>query len=239
MNLHLSISLISTAFAKSLFIGSKDKDEQQQKGKDLVIEGKVVNAACFSICGPSQAAVDQAKQWVEKLIEEDQAFESISDSAIFSLSDKDLQRIQELQQTMDVSVRVEQKAQGGDVKILVEGLTRDVLMATGEIQAMLKRTRDEAVLNKDMKIAGELVEWQYEQGGQYHSFDLLTNFRLEEARTQNSPHVDITFQGQAYKVTMPEGPAVNGGNQMKIRRVDKFQGTSSFQFTEMMHDMDI
>ncbi|KAG9271270.1 poly ADP-ribose polymerase 14 [Astyanax mexicanus] len=218
----------AAAFAKSLFTGSKDKGDQKQKVKDFVIDGKVLNPACFSICGPSRAAVDQAKQWIEKLISDEQAFESISDPMILNLSDKDQQRIQELQQSMDVSVRVEHKTQGAgsdDTTILVEGLSRDVLMAVSEIQTMLRKARDDFSLKKDMEFASEMVEWQYEQGGQYHSFDQLTNFKLEQALMLKSPHVDITFQGQAYKVTMPEGPAVSavGGNQMNIKRIDKLQ----------------
>ncbi|XP_072542604.1 poly(ADP-ribose) polymerase family member 14-related sequence 1 isoform X2 [Salminus brasiliensis] len=218
----------AASFAKSLFSGSKNKDDQQKKGKDFVIEGKAVNAACFSICGPSQASVDQAKQWIEKLILDEQAFELISDPMVLNLSDKDQQRIQELQQSMDVNVRLEHKAQGGgseEATILVEGLSRDVLVAVSEIQTMLRKTRDEFSLRKEIELASGIVDWQYQQGGQYQSFDQLTNFHLEKALTQKSPHVDITFQGQAYKVTMPEGPAVSavGGNQMSIRRIDKLQ----------------
>ncbi|KAL7881397.1 hypothetical protein AOLI_G00082450, partial [Acnodon oligacanthus] len=216
------------SYAKSWLTGWKDKDDEQQKGKGFVIKGKVVHPACFSICGPSKAAVDQAKQWIEKLISDEQAFELISDLVILSLSDKDQQRIQELQQSMDVSVRVEHKVQGGDQEeatILVEGLSRDVLMAVSEIQTILKKAREEAGLKKDMNVISELVDWQYQQGGQYQSFDQLTNFHLEQALAKKSPHVDITFLGHSYQVTMPEGPAVSavGGNQINVRRIDKTQ----------------
>ncbi|XP_036417757.1 poly(ADP-ribose) polymerase family member 14-related sequence 1 isoform X2 [Colossoma macropomum] len=216
------------AYAKSWIIGWKDKDDQQRKGKGFVIEGKVVHPACFSICGPSKAAVDHAKQWIEKLISDEQAFELISDLVILSLSDKDQQRIQELEKSMDVSVRVEHKVQDEDQEeatVLVEGLSRDVLMAVSEIQTILKKARDEVGLKKDMKVISELVDWQYQQGGQYQSFDQLTNLNLEQALAKKSSHVDISLHGQAYKVTMPEGPAVCavGGNQINIRRIDKTQ----------------
>ncbi|KAL7881398.1 hypothetical protein AOLI_G00082460, partial [Acnodon oligacanthus] len=220
------------AYAKSWITKSRDKDDQQQMGKGFVIKGKVVNPACFSICGPSKAAVDQAKQWIEKLISDEQAFESITDPVILKLSDKDQQRILELQQSMDVSVRVEHKVQGGDQEeatILVEGLSRDVLMAVSEIQTILKKAREEAGLKKDMKVTSELVDWQYQQGGQYQSFDQLTNLYLEQALAKKSPHVDITLHRQSYKVTMPEGPAVSavGGNQINVRRIDKTQATTT------------
>ncbi|XP_036417763.1 protein mono-ADP-ribosyltransferase PARP14-like isoform X4 [Colossoma macropomum] len=210
----------------------KEKDDQQQKGGGFVIKGKVVNPACFSICGPSKAAVDQTKQWIEKLISDKHVFEIISDPVIFSLSNKDQQQILELQQSLDVSVRVEHKVQGEDQEeatILVEGLSRDVLKAVSEIQTILKKARDEVGLKKNMKVISELVDWQYLQSGQYQSFNQLTNLHLEQALAKKSLHVDISLHGQAYKVTMPEGPALSaeGGNQISIRRIDKIQVVAS------------
>ncbi|XP_026865825.2 poly(ADP-ribose) polymerase family member 14-related sequence 1 [Electrophorus electricus] len=220
------------SYAKSWF-GSGDKDVKQQKGKSFVMEDKVVHAACFSICGPSQAAVHRTQQWLEKLISEEQAFQEISDAVILSLSDKDIQRIQDLQQDMDISVRMEFKSQAaaaggsGEATIIVEGITRDVLAAASEIQTMIKRTREEVDLKKQISMTLDLVDWQYQQGGQYHSFDPQTNYFLEKALAVDAHQADITFQGQLYKVTMPDGPAVSGSNQMNIRRVDKLNVAST------------
>lgn len=231
------ISFISTAFTKSLFVSSKSEDVKPPEEKDFVIEENIVNAVCFSICGPSQTAVDQTKQFLEKLISDEQAFQHISDAMIHRLSDKDKQRIQEMQRTMDVSVKIVHKAQAAtaadseEVTLMVEGLSRDVLMAVSEINTMLKTTREDVTKKKNMELTAELVDWQYKQGDQYHSFDLATNFQLEKALTLNSQQVDINFQKQVYKVKVPGGPAVtSSGNQMEIRRVDKMRGTSFYYF---------
>ncbi|XP_076854469.1 poly(ADP-ribose) polymerase family member 14-related sequence 1 [Brachyhypopomus gauderio] len=216
------------SYAKSFF-GSGNKDVKQQKPRRFVMEDKVVHAACFNICGPSQAAVHSTKQWLEKLISEEQVSQEISDAVIHSLSEKDLRRIQDLQRDMDVSVKIEDKTQGAaaedlvESSIIVEGLTRDVLTAAGEIQTIIKRAREEVDLKKQIDVTHDLVDWQYEQGGQYHSFDPQINFVLEKALVVGSQQTDITFQGQMYKVTMPDGPAVSGGNQMNIRRVDRLK----------------
>ncbi|XP_047012139.1 poly(ADP-ribose) polymerase family member 14-related sequence 1 isoform X2 [Ictalurus punctatus] len=226
-----------TSFTKSLFMGSKTKDTKSPQEKDFVIEDKVVTLVCFSICGPSKTHVDETKQFLEKQISEDQAFQHISDSMIHKLSEKDRQRIQELQRTMDVRVKVEHKTQAAtaayseEVTLTVEGLSRDVLVVVGEINTMLKTTREEVTLKKSMELTAELVDWQYQQSGQFHSFDLATNFQLEKAFSlKSSKQVDITFQKEVYKVSMPEGPAVraSGGNQMEIRRVDKTRDTENF-----------
>ncbi|XP_062861937.1 poly(ADP-ribose) polymerase family member 14-related sequence 1 [Trichomycterus rosablanca] len=191
------------------------------------IEEKVVDAALFSICGPSQNAVAETKQWLEKYISDEHGFQSISDPLIYSLSDKDQQRIKDLQRTLAVIVKKTNNAQGATaansegVTLTVEGLTKDVLVVVGEIQAMLRTARDERELQKDMETASDLVDWQFKQSGKFTSFNQKTNYDLEQSFLQNAAQVDITFQGSVYKVTLPDGPAVSGGNQMEIRRIDK------------------
>lgn len=220
------LSFVSTALTKLFFKSSKTKDVKQQQVKDFVIEDKKVAALCFSIYGPSDTAVDETKQYLEKHISDDLAFQCISDAMVYKLADKDRQRIQDLQRTMDLSVKIEQKADSDEVKLIVEGFSRDVLLAVGEINEMLKRTREEESKKENIERTAELVEWQYQQGGQYHSFDKDTNFQLEEALQMKNPQVDINFQNQVYRVKMPDGPAasVSGGGQTEIRRVDKTRG---------------
>ncbi|KAI5107509.1 poly [ADP-ribose] polymerase 14 [Silurus meridionalis] len=230
-------SRLTSAFTKAFFTSHKHQDAKPSQETDFVIEEKVVTAVFFSICGQSQSAVEDAKQFLEKEISHEQAFHPINDEMILRLSDKDKQRIQELQRTMDVCVKIgrEVKAQTADaadpeeVTLRVEGLSKDVLLVVTEINDMLKMTRDDVNKKKNMEIAAELVDWQYEQGGQYHSFDLATNFQLEQGLNLKSPQVDITFQKQVYKVKMPEGPAVsaNGGIQMEIRRFDKTKASEN------------
>ncbi|XP_053352525.1 poly(ADP-ribose) polymerase family member 14-related sequence 1 isoform X2 [Clarias gariepinus] len=215
-----------TTFTKSFFM-PKSKDVTSPQEKDFLMENKSMPVLCFSICGPSKTAVDETMQFIDKFISEEQAFQSISDAMILSLSEKDKQRIRDLQRTMDVNVKIEQKAQAAtaadseEVTLIVEGLSRDVLVVIGEINNMLKTTRDDVNKKQSMELTAEFVDWQYQQGGQYHSFDLATNFKLEQACSLNSQQVDINFQGQIYNVKIPEGPAVSGGTQMEIRRVDK------------------
>ncbi|KAK3568803.1 hypothetical protein QTP86_017403 [Hemibagrus guttatus] len=225
-----------SSFTKSFFISAKSKNVKPPEETDFVIENKMETAACFSICGPSQNAVDATNQFLVKLIAEEQAFQTISDSMILKLSDKDRQRIQELQRTLNINMKIEHEAQADkgavsdEVKLTVEGLSRDVLMVVGEINEMLKATREEVNLNKNIELTAEMVDWQYKQGGKFHSFDQATNFKLEEAINLNHQEVDINFQKQVYKVRMPEGPAVSAssGNQMEIRRVDKLRATENF-----------
>ncbi len=220
------------ASVKSFFAGSWEKEIKQHGGKDFVIEGVQVDPVFFSICGPSQAEVDKTKRFLEDTINDEQVFQPITDTAILALSDKDQQRIQDLQSTIDVTIRLEYKAHKGseetpgEATLTVQGLSRDVLKATQEIQDMLKTAKEDEILKREIDYTSELVDWQYEQGGQYKSFDQRTNLDLEKALGRQGADVTISFQGQTYQVTLPEGPAVNttGGNQMNIRRIDKLKG---------------
>ncbi|XP_059417878.1 protein mono-ADP-ribosyltransferase PARP14-like [Carassius carassius] len=221
------------ANVKSFFTGSWEKEIKQHGGKDFVIEGVQVDPVFFSICGPSQADVDKTKRFLEDMINQEQVFESITDTAILTLSEKDQQRIQDLQSTIDVTIRLEYKANKGSEEtpgkatLIIQGLSRDVLKVIHEIQDMLKAAKEEETLQKEIEYTNELVDWQYEQGGQYKNFDQRTNFELEKALGRQAVDIRISFQGQTYRVTLPEGPAVctTGGNQMKVRRIDKLKAT--------------
>uniref|UniRef100_A0A8C2ACV7 Poly [ADP-ribose] polymerase n=1 Tax=Cyprinus carpio TaxID=7962 RepID=A0A8C2ACV7_CYPCA len=234
------------ANVKSFFTGSWEKEIKQHGGKDFVIEGVQVDPVFFSICGPSQADVDKTKLFLEDMINQEQVFESITDTAILTLSDKDQQRIQDLQSTIDVTIRLEYKANKGSEEtpgqatLIIQGLSRDVLKAIQEIQDMLKAAKEKETLQKEIDYTNELVDWQYEQGGQFKNFDQRTNFDLEKALSKQATDIRISFQGQTYQVTLPEGPAVctTGGNQMKIRRIDKLKATEDIpqHWDAMAHD---
>ncbi|XP_029936580.1 poly(ADP-ribose) polymerase family member 14-related sequence 1 isoform X2 [Myripristis murdjan] len=192
-----------------------------QKDENFVIDGQEVEPACFHICSDSQPKVDAAKQWIGDLISKEQQTNHFKDKAILSLSPADQQRIIDIQNTTGVNIKIEYKKP--DAMLTIEGLSKDVLKATNEIHEMLKRVRDEEHFKKNVDLAGTLVDWQYQQQGlQFNSFDPESNYHLEDAFEKKLPHVSITVQGQDYKVTMPNGPAVNAsGNTLNIRRVDK------------------
>lgn len=223
---------------KSFFTGSWEKEIKQHGGKDVVIEGIKIDPVCFSICGQTQAAVDKTKGVLEDMISQDQAYQKITDTAILRFSDKDQQRIRDMQNTYGVSIRLEYKSQKdsqsslGEATLIIEGITRDVLIVFQEIQDMLKRAKDEEILKKDIEHASEVVDWQYEQAGQYKSFDQHTNFKLEKALDGGAADVKISVQGHDYRIKLPEGPAVSttGGNQMNIRRIDKLKGECMISF---------
>lgn len=188
--------------------------------------------AFFHICGDSQTRVADAKNWISDLILKEQVTNSITDNAILSLSKAERQRISDMQATMGVSVRLEDRSAGGEAQLSIEGLSKDVLTAVNQVQEMLRRARDQEAFNRNVEVAGSMVEWQYQQGGQgtpFLAFDPVANFHLEQGQIRKQEQVEVKVQGQVYKVRLPEGPATDSrGNSLNIRRLDKLAGSIVF-----------
>lgn len=188
--------------------------------EDHIIKTVEVEPLCFHICGKSQAGVDSAKKMITDQITEARVTNTITDNHICSLSQADSQRITDIQVTLSVKIIAESKQ--GTVSLTIEGLGKDVLQATNEIQELLRKVREEEDLKVKVELAGKVAAWQYLQGTGFQNFDSMTNYKLEEALVNNLTSVDISIQGQSYTVQMPSGPATDTqGNSLQIRRTDK------------------
>ncbi|KAK5861428.1 hypothetical protein PBY51_022825 [Eleginops maclovinus] len=171
---------------KSLFVGGSD--ENPQKEEDFDIEEVKVDPVSFHICGESQAKVNSAKQRVKDLISKDQGSICIKDDDILHLSKANHQRIVVIQQTTGVSIRINR--QQAQASLTIEGLSQDVLNASQEINEMLKSMRNEEELKKKLELVASVADWQYQQTGhQFQSFDLMANFKLEEAMEKKQPNI--------------------------------------------------
>lgn len=207
----------------AFFIGSPNKIQREE---DFIIEPLKVDPACFHICSNSRTKVDRAKQWIKDMMDQELNSTTFPENTVLNFSDADFQRIVDIQKAEGVSIRIESKQ--GKATVCIEGLSRDVLKATGEINEMVRKTKDNEELNKRIEFASSVAEWQYlQQGLQFQSFDQVTNFHLEEARENQLKTLKVKVQGQDYTVTMPSGPATDSqGRTMEIKRIDKLKGIS-------------
>lgn len=188
--------------------------------EDYIIKSVKVEPLCFHVCGKSQAGVDSAKKTINKLVSDGIITNTIPVSHMSSLSPADRQRITDIQTTLSVKIMTESKQ--GTESLTIEGLSKEVLQATNEIQELLRKVREEEHLMVKVELAGKVAAWQYLQGTVFQNFDSRTNYKLEEAHVNNLPSVTISIQGQSYTVQMPSGPATDGqGNSLQIRRADK------------------
>lgn len=169
-------------------------------------------------------SVDTAKKQLNVLMTQDQYSLQIEDNSIFSFSNADNQCIVDIQKTMNVTIKTENK--NGKASLTINGLSKDVLKASQEIHKMLKSTREKEEMTEKAERTGVVVEWQYQpQGLAFQSFDLMTNYKLEEALENKQTSVKVSVQGKDYTVAMPKGPATNNqGQTLQIKRIDKLKG---------------
>lgn len=179
-----------------------------------------VEPVCFHICGKSKASVDSAKKTIKDLLSKEHVTNTITASHISSFSQADSQRVTDIQMTLSVKIMAESKQ--GTESLTIEGLGKDVLQATNEIQELLRKVREDEDLKVKVELAGKVAAWQYLQGTGFQNFDSRTNYKLEEGLVNNAPSVNVSIQGQIYTVQMPSGPATDTqGNSVEIRRTDK------------------
>uniref|UniRef100_A0A672RD52 Si:ch211-219a4.3 n=1 Tax=Sinocyclocheilus grahami TaxID=75366 RepID=A0A672RD52_SINGR len=120
------------------------------------------------------------------MINQEQVFQSITDTVILTLSDKDKERIQD---RLEYKAHKGSEETPGQAKLTVQGLSRDVL----------KR-----MLQKEMNYTSELVIGSMNKN--YKHFDQCTNFDLEKALDRQAADIRISFQGQIYQVTLCFSP---------------------------------
>uniref|UniRef100_A0A3P9Q2X1 Poly [ADP-ribose] polymerase n=1 Tax=Poecilia reticulata TaxID=8081 RepID=A0A3P9Q2X1_POERE len=201
---------------------------------ETVIETVKVEPAVFHICGASQAKVDAAKKKINDLISDEQFSIEIADNDILNFSSADCQRIVDIQVKLGVSIK--NQITNGQVSVIIEGLSKDVVRANQEIANMLKKVRGEQELKRKLELAATVADWQYQQHGlQYQSFDQMTNYELEHALERAAPTLKVTIHGSDYTVQMPKGPATDrNGTILQIRRIDRLKGDDVPEFWDTM-----
>ncbi|KAM9365083.1 poly(ADP-ribose) polymerase family member 14-related sequence 1 isoform 2-T2 [Pholidichthys leucotaenia] len=211
-----------------------DIPDEPKKDVGYVKEALKPDLACFHICSGTQAKVDSAKQWINDRIAKEFDTTTFEDSGVLSFTDADHKHIVEIQKSMSVGVRTENKQ--GKGLITIEGHSKDVVKASKEIHKILRKVREDEEKKKKMELAATVADWQYQlQGFHFQSFDLMTNFLLEQALEGKQPSVKVTIQKQDYTVTMPKGPATNQqGNTVNIKRIDKLKGDDIPEHWETM-----
>ncbi|XP_007552357.1 poly(ADP-ribose) polymerase family member 14-related sequence 1 isoform X1 [Poecilia formosa] len=217
---------------KSIFVSESAAKKQEDESFD--IETVKVEPAIFHICGASQANVDAAKKKINDMISDEQFSTEITDNDILNLSSADCQRIVDIQMKMGVSIK--NQITNGQASFIIEGLSKDVLRASREIDNMLKKVRKEQELKRKLELAATVADWQYQRSGlQYQSFDQMTNYELEHALERGAPTLKITIHGSDYTVQMPNGPATDSkGNVMQIKRIDRLKGDDIPEFWDTM-----
>uniref|UniRef100_A0A3B3ZVS7 Poly [ADP-ribose] polymerase n=1 Tax=Periophthalmus magnuspinnatus TaxID=409849 RepID=A0A3B3ZVS7_9GOBI len=220
-SLYLSSDVFTYDHVLSSAFFSSSSPDKTQTTSDFVRDALKPAPVCFHICGESASKINLAKQKINSVLTKNLLSESIKDEMVFSLSQDQLRRLDEVQRSSEVGIKVE--GINGEGSIHIEGLAQDVASAIKLIHGILKAARLEEDLNQKAALLSAVIEWQYAAPGQdFHSFDLKTNYELEQALEAKKSQVKVKLNGQEVTVKLPDGPATNkSGQSLKIQRVNK------------------
>ncbi|XP_077305919.1 protein mono-ADP-ribosyltransferase PARP14-like [Lithobates pipiens] len=175
-----------------------------------------IEPVVFSLCAEDKGSVDRTKAWLLQMIDNEQAEKVITEKCISELEEAEVQKISDLQKKFQVSVIY--KPPNPSIRIV--GLTKDVLLVSGEIEMIIIRVKDRKNRERAAELTGNLVEWRYDNGGTMIPFEKMTNLELEEAKNDNKVQIPIQIQGSQYTVYLQGETAIDKrGNQIQIQRV--------------------
>ncbi|KAG2459583.1 PAR14 polymerase, partial [Polypterus senegalus] len=202
-----------------------------QKKEEFVIVGEI-DPAIFHIAGDSSNAVTSAKTWIRNLIIKEQTEKNIKDELIYHFTEKEHEKLRNLQENLQVSVKIE--CTKSEAHIQVEGLTRDVLTVYGEIQEMIRSIRDAETQKREAEMYKNVVDWQYESNGTFLSFDSISNCKLEKGLNEDVHEVQVDINHKKYYVILAEKIGISADSgKVKVKRVQTTTGTVPIHWDDM------
>ncbi|XP_035129920.2 protein mono-ADP-ribosyltransferase PARP14 isoform X4 [Callithrix jacchus] len=183
----------------------------------LVLEKKT-ESATFQVCGENVTCVEHTISWLQDLIEKEQCPYTSEDECIKDFDEKEYQELNELQKKLNITISLDHKRP----LIKVLGISRDVMQARDEIEAMIKRVRLAKEEESRADCISEFIEWQYNDNNIVYCFDKMTNLKLEDARREKKETIDIKINNWPYTVNLKTCIATNGNlPSVSVQRLTK------------------
>ncbi|RXN11597.1 poly [ADP-ribose] polymerase 14-like protein [Labeo rohita] len=193
--------------------GSSDSPANEE----LVIVSEEIEPAVFQLCGETPEDLSEAKNTINSLILREHVIIPIHDPTIAYFTREDGEMLNTMQRELTVSVRLQKKGQ--DSVITLEGLTRDVHTAESRIRDMIRKVERKEKRRHDAFLISSMVQWQYEDNGLI-TFDMLTNYDLEQAYQKKQPSVKIKINNVEYEANLVRKEARGGSRMIELNRVD-------------------
>ncbi|PIO13723.1 hypothetical protein AB205_0182330, partial [Aquarana catesbeiana] len=207
-----------TRITSAIFSSSSPKDSKEEEEEPKVFELREnIEPAIIHLCAESHESVKAASDWLQNLITKDQHENTITDTWIRDLDDKDRGVLAQLQRDNGVYINFDSPQS----TIKVKGRTKDVLEVSNKIEAMIKDVRDKKTREREAELCSNVVEWGYYQGTNFTPFNKMTNLELEKAYIDKSA-VDIHIAGVKYKAIAERKSALDPkGNKITLQRNPK------------------
>ncbi|XP_072288656.1 protein mono-ADP-ribosyltransferase PARP14-like [Eucyclogobius newberryi] len=193
------------------------RSSEEQVRDVPVLKSQEFEPTVFQLCAETPRAIAQAKKKIEELILVEQAERTISDPVLVHLTQSDVKRLDELQRSLTVKIRLDQTNRE-EPSIHLEGLTRDVSTAESAIRDMIRKVERGESRKKDAFMLSGVIEWQFVQsGGNRTPFDPMTNLTLEEAFVQKKM-TEIRINNKPFTADPQRMRADCGGKTVELVR---------------------
>ncbi|XP_073730303.1 protein mono-ADP-ribosyltransferase PARP14 [Misgurnus anguillicaudatus] len=194
-------------------------NSESPRNEEFVIVVEDIEPAVFQLCGETQQDLNKARDMINSLIIREYVNIPIHDPAIGHFTREDAEMLNAMQRELTVSMKLDRKDQ--DPVIRLEGLTRDVHIAESRIRDMIRKVERIENRRREAFMVNSLVEWKYLASGQnLKSFDIFTNFDLENAFRSKNTSVKITIDNEEYMVDLVRQQATRGSRQIELQRID-------------------
>uniref|UniRef100_A0A8C2KIW5 Poly [ADP-ribose] polymerase n=1 Tax=Cyprinus carpio TaxID=7962 RepID=A0A8C2KIW5_CYPCA len=195
--------------------GSSDSPANEE----FVMVGEEIEPAVFQLCGETPKDLSEAKDMINSMILREHMTIPIHDPVIAHFTKEDVETLNAMQRELTISVRLEKKGQ--DSVITLEGLTRDVHTADSRIRDMIRKVERNENRRRQAFIISSVINWQYQENGRsLKTFDMLTNYDLEQAYQNKQPSVRIKINNDEYEADLVRKVATRGKLMIELNRVN-------------------
>lgn len=192
---------------------------QSSANEEFVFVGEEFEPVVFQLCGESEEDLNDARSLITSFIVKEHIKTTVQDSAISRFSQEEADMLSSLQRELTVSIHLSKS--GPEPAFTVEGLTRDVVQAESQIRAMIRKVEKNMTRQREAIILSSQVEWQYQDRSRnFATFDILTNYDLEQAFILKQAHVMININNDPYEANLAYGMAKGKHGQIELKRID-------------------
>lgn len=198
----------------NFFLGTKAEDEENG---EFVLVGEEFDPVVFQLCGESEEDLKEAKDVINSFIVKEHISNKIEDLTINHFGQKEAVVLSNLQRELTVSIQLSKS--GPEPSLIIEGLTRDVVMAGNKIQEMIRKMEKTIARQRNAFKVAHQAAWRYQdRSGNVVPFDLLTNYDLEEAFLCERPQISIIIDNDPYETNLNLMIAIGKHGQITLSR---------------------
>ncbi|XP_036404127.1 protein mono-ADP-ribosyltransferase PARP14-like [Megalops cyprinoides] len=204
----------------NLIWGSKENEKKVDFHKQAKFKFTEVQfpPAVIQFCAESPQDVATAKTQMQMLVTQEHKEKTIKDQCIAKFSQEDLKKLDDLQKTLSIHIRLE--TGGPEPCIKLEGLNYDVITADCEIRDIIRELEKAENLEREITLLSSLVEWQYEdRAGGFVPFDKQANHTLEKALENEKTQVTVKITDIDRQADLISGKVQIGKRDADIRRI--------------------